>query len=151
MFGGKLRNLAAGRGQRPLSTTKSMHLVLVAKDGEGDKAFTTKRNRETIDRLVASVSERTGVKVFRKGTSSNQLHLIIKLPNRSSYASFVRGLAGTIGMQVGVTWACRPFTRILESERDMQSAGADFDVMEGAGLMEFSSGRARGVKLTRLN
>lgn len=125
-FGGTLMNTRKGRrGNRPLDTKNTMHLVLRSSKAVGDLSF--KRHRPKVNQIIGKFSVKYGVRVLSVGNVGNHLHFHIKLGNRFAYKPFIRALTAAIMMAVtgasrwkkfeGKFWDYRPFTRVVTGLR----------------------------------
>lgn len=150
---------ANGRGSRPLTTKKSMHLVLRSTQAVGDWSFRTKKNSKIVDETLKKLTVKYGIKIYAFANSGNHLHLVIKLGNRFTYASFIRSLTGTIALKITGSnktralkkkfWDRRPFTRVIEWGRsyDLMKDYIELNQLEAAGVFDFQAGRLKDVML----
>jgi REP element-mobilizing transposase RayT len=148
-YGGKLLNKYKNRlSGRPLSTSKSMHLILRSSKAIGDKSFKTTENSKEIKRLVDHFSKKNGIYIHSLANVGNHLHFHLKITNRTGYYRFIRALTAAIAMFVSGRnrwtatkdkqkfWDYRPFTRIVVGLKDfvgMQDY-IQFNQLEGLGL-----------------
>ena len=124
----------AGRAKpRSLSTRHSMHLVLRSSKAKGKWSFKLKKNETKISQIMDKFSAKYGIKIISMANVGNHLHLQIKLKNRHAYKSFIRAITGAITLAVtgasknkplknmieGKFWDYRPFTRIVQSFREV--------------------------------
>lgn len=123
-FGGALLKNAKNRTARPISTKHSMHLVLRANYRPRLGGFLSPRNKRIVERVLAKLATKYGVKIQQLAINSNHIHVLLKLSNRHTYAAFIRSLTGIIALQISKSnklralskkfWEYRPFTRIVE-------------------------------------
>ena len=135
-FGGTLFRKARYRRSRPLSTKKPIHLVLRSSQAKGAKSFQANKNWKNIEKLCFEFAARYKVQIKRYVNGGTHLHLIIRLKNRLSYASFIRSLTGAIALKItGANrhqanetkfWDFRPFTTILEGHDKLYSLAKDY-------------------------
>ena len=131
-YGGDLRKNKKNRGERPLASRQTIHLVMRSTKATGALSFT--KHRALIRNFVESQSQKAGVKIISWANVGNHLHVHIQLPHlfRPSYKRFIRGLTGAIALRItGANknnrvvreskdrfWDRRPFTRVLTSWRE---------------------------------
>lgn len=125
-FGGILLRKARYRTRRPLSTKRSVHVVLRSSQAKGSLAFQHPKNRKRIEKLCSEYAQRFGIKLRHYGNGSDHLHLIIKIKRKAAYASFIRALTGAIALKLtGANrtrgnqtrfWDFRPFTSLVSCE-----------------------------------
>ena len=135
-FGGTLFRKARYRRSRPLSTKKPIHLVLRSSQAKGAKSFQAGKNWKNIEKLCFEFAARYRVQIERYVNGGTHLHLIIRLKNRLSYASFIRSLTGAIALKItGANrnqanetkfWDFRPFTTILEGHNKLYNLAKDY-------------------------
>ena len=130
-YGGKLLRTRQGRmGGRPLTTKKSMHLVLKSSRANGLWSFS--RHQGKIRQIVDRFAHKYGVQILSRANVGNHLHFHLKLSNRHTYRAFIRAITASIAMAVtgasrwnplcnmieGRFWDFRPFTRVVQGFRD---------------------------------
>lgn len=127
-FGGGQRTTRASRTFRPVSITKSMHLIMKSGHAKGAWSFSTPKNRRMITRLTKSFAEKYGVKVLSAANAGNHLHFHIKVKSPGTFKAFLRALSGAIAIKVtGASkvnqlktkfWTQTPFTRFVHGIQD---------------------------------
>ncbi len=136
VYGGILLNKRKNRTYaRPISTSKSMHLVLRSSKSVDEKSFKTPKNRKLIGEILAKFSIKYGVHIISLANVGTHLHLHIKIAKRTGYLRFIRAVTSAIAMGVsgrnrrtmrsvqdGIRikekfWDYRPFSRIIEGFR----------------------------------
>jgi len=125
--GGKLRNQRAGRGQRPLSTKESLHVVF--KVDKYKLRLKTPRAPQTfglVQKIILKYAKRFNVHLDQISIQNDHCHLLVRTKRRSLFHHFFRVVAGQIaqvfekeGLLMGVTdtstskgtklWLYRPF------------------------------------------
>ena len=141
--GGTLRQKAAGRGRRPLSSREPLHLVLKARKEKIKYGLRTWKRYALIHYLLGRYSARFFVKVEQVSIQGDHIHLLIRTTRRSNYQSFFRVFSGQIAQrfqkeglltmtdtpqmqaQIGGTrekglWRYRPFSRVVRGWRAYQ-------------------------------
>lgn len=98
-FGGRLL-YKKRRSRRPLSSQESIHFVMRSLWAKGEFSFRTGRNRPAIERIFKTVSQRYGVRVYRRTIMSNHIHAVMRVANRECYKAFIRVLTGQIASLV---------------------------------------------------
>jgi REP element-mobilizing transposase RayT len=156
-FGGTLLRKAKNRTARPLSTKKSMHLVLRSSQATGEWSF--KRNGTLVEATIEMAAKKFGVKVYSFANGGNHLHLLVKLGNRFTYNGFIRSLTGTLALKITKAnkfkklkqkfWDARPFSRVIEWGRAYGIAKdyLTLNQLESLGIFDYSKGRLRDVCL----
>ena len=127
-FGGAFLKNSNPKVKRPISTKRSMHLVMRSTRATGFQSFLKKDKR--IRELIAVQASFFGVKIYMQANGGNHLHLIILPRSRDAFNGFVRAITGLIARVVlGVErgspkcikfWDKRPFTRIIEWGREFR-------------------------------
>lgn len=125
-FGGVYLRKSHAKAKRPVTTKRSMHLVMKSSLAKGERSFL--KHAHGIQDVVREQAKRFGVRVYRYANAGNHIHMIILPSSRSGFNSFVRSLSGIIARMVlgaergsakGLQfWDQRPFTRILEWGRE---------------------------------
>lgn len=130
-YGGVYYNTRAARAlARPVTTSKSMHLVLRSGVAKGAWRLTTARNRPAITAIIRKCARNYSVRIVSYAINVNHLHVHLRLRRQSSYLGFIRAL--TAGIAMAVTgwgrgkpkpagsrrfWQGRPFTSIVATLR----------------------------------
>lgn len=138
-FGGAHLKNSHAKVKRPITTNRSMHLVLRSTHAKGERSFL--RRAQQIQQIVNHQARLNGVKVYKFANGGNHLHLVVLPRSRHAFNAFIRALSGIIARVVmsverGVAgssdtrarrskklraikfWDKRPFTRIIEWGRD---------------------------------
>lgn len=131
-YGGELLKTRKGRSQgRPLSTTKSIHMVLRSSKAVGTMAFNHPRNANAVRQILAKFAKKYGVSFLSMANVGTHLHFHLKISHRPNYYRFIRAVTAAIAMHVTGRnrwtaedskvktkfWDYRPFTRIIEGYR----------------------------------
>ncbi len=98
--GGSLRNKRAGRGQRPLSTKESLHIVFKIN-------FTSLRHRSLrspfsftlVNQIIKKYSCHFNVKIEQLSIQNDHIHLLVKTSRRSQFHHFFRVVCGQIAQR----------------------------------------------------
>ena len=145
-YGGELRKKAKNRGYRPLSSKDSIHVVLRSSQAKGEWSFRHKNNFNRVGEFLTKISNKYGIKLISVANVGNHLHLHVRIPNRTLYKSWIRGL--TAGIAIIVTrmnkfkklekrfWDYRPFTRVVQSFKAMLNLKDYIEInkLEGGGI-----------------
>ncbi len=131
-YGGQLLNTRKGRSQgRPISTAKSIHMVLRSSMAVGTMAFNHPRNAGSVRQILTKFAKKYGVSFLSIANVGTHLHFHLKISHRPNYYRFIRAVTAAIAMHVTGRnrwtagnsevktkfWDYRPFTRIIESYR----------------------------------
>lgn len=110
--------------ERPLSTTRPIHLVLKSHKAKGSLSFLTGKNKPFIESLIKEKAKKFGVKISEYVNVGNHLHLKIKISSRESFQKFLKSITNLIarkitgakrGQSFGKFWQGQAFTRVLVS------------------------------------
>lgn len=152
-FGGAYLKKSHAKTKRPITTKRSMHLVMRSSLAKGEKSFL--KYAPAIQRLAQEQAKRFGVRVYRFANAGNHLHMIILPSSRSGFNSFVRSLSGLIARKVlgaergngkGLQfWDQRPFTRILEWGKEYRGVVRYLvqNSLEALGFIEYTPRKSR--------
>jgi REP element-mobilizing transposase RayT len=94
-FGGSLLT-SNPKEQRPLSTKKTIHLVLKSKVAFGQRSLLAPRFVDKVNFIVQSQARLCGVRIYSFVNVGNHIHLIVKITNRTLYKRFIRAVTGLI-------------------------------------------------------
>jgi putative transposase len=154
-YGGILLNKRKNRTYaRPISTSRSMHLVLRSSKAVKDKSFKTPKNKKLILQIFTKFSIKYGLQIISLANVGTHLHLHIKVAKRAGYLRFIRAVTAAIAMGVSGRnrwtvgpakngkrakekfWDYRPFTRIIEGFRALLHLRdyVQINQLEGLGL-----------------
>jgi hypothetical protein len=157
-FGGSFLKNSNAKSKRPISTKRSMHLVMRSLVARGSFSF-LKKDRE-IRGIINLQARNFGIKIYRIANGGNHLHLIILPSSRQAFVYFLRSISGLIarlilGSQRGNPahkrfWEKRPFTRIVEWGRDYRAA-CQYLVRNTLEALGFIPYQPRGKNVAQLN
>lgn len=98
--GGVLRKQRAGRGQRPLSSKESLHLVLkVRREKLRSESLRTPANFQLIHEIIRRYSQKFFVQIEQISIQGDHLHVLIRTKRRSHFHHFFRVTAGQIAQR----------------------------------------------------
>lgn len=120
-FGGSL-SLGKRKSKRPLSTKKPMHLVL--KSGKAKGAFAFRPSDQKMKMLVVKMANKFEIKLYTCSLNWSHAHLVIRIPGRRQYNSFIRALTGAMVLKLGAAkgfFTLRPFTKVGTWGRQMRN------------------------------
>jgi REP element-mobilizing transposase RayT len=99
-YGGTLRNLRKGRGQRPLSCSEPLHLVFkLNKDRLKTKTLRSSRNFKLVNQIMQKYSQKFFIKIEQVSIQSDHIHCLLRTSRRSHFHYFFRVVAGQIAQQ----------------------------------------------------
>lgn len=110
--------------ERPLSTTRTIHLVLKSHKAKGTLSFLNAKNKTLVESIIREKAEKFGVKIAEFANVGNHVHLKIRITSRETFGSFLRSVTTLIarrmtgacrGKPFGSFWQGQAFTRILVS------------------------------------
>lgn len=127
-YGGMLRKKSKCRGARPLTRKDSIHLVMRSSQAKNELSFRNPKHLKKLGLLIQNFSKKKGIQIISLANVGNHLHLHIKIPNRTLYKAWIRGLSSAIAMLIAgrkklkelkiqkkTFWDYRPFTRVVNS------------------------------------
>src|SRR5258708_4081081 len=127
-FGGALLKNSHAKDQRPISTKRTMHMVLRSSLCKGALSFLEYKNSRMIQKILKNQSKIHGVKIYKIGQAYNHIHLLLLPKTREGFIAFSRAVTGLIprsllGAQKGKAkgkkfWDKRPWTRIISWGRE---------------------------------
>lgn len=133
-FGGTLLQKSHAKTARPLSLKRGIHVALHSGQARDEWSFKTARNRRLIQQVVRNQAKKYGISLREIVTHGQDLHLLIKLKSRSSFAPFIRAVSGMLALMItgaGKTralkkkfWDFRPWTRIVDLVSEVSVVGA---------------------------
>jgi len=113
--GGQLRR-GRRKIRRPLSTKRSIHLVLKCHN-----SMDLFGHREYVNEKISTNARRFGVKLYSRSVQRDHIHLLMKFPCRQSYVFFVRSLASVLARRFSKgMWKCLPFSRVVQWGKDFR-------------------------------
>jgi hypothetical protein len=93
-FGGAYLKKSNPKKARPISTKRSMHLVLRSSRATGGRSLLRKSRQ--IFEIVYAQAKLHGVKIYRYANAGNHLHLVIMPRSVVAFKKFVRATSGLI-------------------------------------------------------
>jgi putative transposase len=137
--GGRLRQVRAGRGARPLSSKESLHVVLKAHREVIGNGLRSHQRFALIQKVLKKYTVRFYIRLEQVSIQGDHIHLLIRTSRRSQFQYFFRVLSGQIAQRfeneglLTVTdtppgdarttkklWKYRPFSRIVKGWRAFQ-------------------------------
>lgn len=118
-YGGELSK-GKRRSQRPLSNYEPIHLVLKSNKAFGRRSLLHPANRKMLLKYTRRFVFRFKVRLYSFANVGNHIHILIRVPDRKSYVSFISALTGTISKMIFKSagmWDLRPFTRVTSMGR----------------------------------
>ena len=109
---------------RPLTTKKSIHLVIKSELAKGEWSFLKFRNRQYIENLIRQKAKLYQVSIEDFANGGDHLHLRIRIFVREKFKTFLKVINGMIakhvtgakkGKRVGRFWTGIAFSRIVKS------------------------------------
>lgn len=142
-FGGRFLKRGRRKSARPLNPKLPLHLVL--RLNSNTKASLL-YYLGWVEFYLLLFSQRFGVKIYRKATVWNHIHLLLKFPDRRSYRRFIRALTGALSKKFQLEWLHRPFSRIVNWGRDFRSAAlyVQRNELEAFGLIPYTPRQRHG-------
>ena len=111
--------------ERPLSTTRPIHLVLKSHKAKGSLSFLHSNNKSMVEAILRQKAKKFGVRIADFANVGNHLHLKIRIKSRTSFKSFLKAVTNLIARKItgarkgkpfGKFWQGQAFTRVLVSK-----------------------------------
>ncbi|WP_374029282.1 transposase [Bdellovibrio bacteriovorus] len=149
-FGGDLSK-GKRKSRRPLSEKEPIHLVLKSNKAFGRRSLLHPVNRKLLLKYTRRFVFRFRVKLYRFANVGNHIHILIRVPDRQAYVSFISALTGTISKMIFKSagmWDLRPFTRVASWGRGFSTLKRyiDRNVEQGLLVVEITMKRDRSWK-----
>lgn len=157
-FGGAYLKNSHAKSRRPISTKRSLHLVLRSSMAKGPLSLL--RRDSEIKKIINRQSQKHGVKVYRFANGGNHLHIIVLPNSRLAFNSFIRSISGLIARLVLNVergrakklrlWDNRPYTRLIEWGREYKSVCAYLlqNTLEAMGFVPYRPRRSQKYQLS---
>ena len=94
-FGGSLRK-GTRKLARPITTKKTMHLVLRAQILKPEWNMLSTKHRNTIEKLIYKKADENDIKIDQFANVGNHIHMIIMPKTRTGFKRFLRTITGRI-------------------------------------------------------
>lgn len=152
-FGGDLLKKSNPKGKRPITTKRSMHLVMRSSLAKGNKSLL--KNEKQIRFILTNQSTRFGVKIYKYANAGNHLHMIIRPSSRKAFHKFIKAVSGLIARLILKAergqpvkqqfWDQRPFTRIIEWGREFTTVSSYLtqNILEAIGFINYQPRKNR--------
>ncbi len=156
-FGGSHLKNSNPKEKRPISTKRSMHLVLRSSMARHD--YSLLKKDQIIRKIVSAQGRAFGVKVYKQANGGNHLHLIVLPRSRQAFQSFIRAISGLIAREVlGAQrgnpqyikfWDQRPYTRVLEWGKDFRKVSKYLvqNTLEALGFIDYQPRKQKSRKI----
>lgn len=134
VHGGDL-NQGTRKTLRPLARRRPIHLILKSK-----VAF-EKSNGVLVLAEAKRFSEKFGLKLIDHAFGEDHLHLVLTIPSRRDYNSFIRSLSGLLARKYGKgIWSSLPYTRVAHWGKDFRGLlkYLELNRLEASGDMPYS-------------
>lgn len=75
--------------------------------------------RSLVEAETRRLADRFGIRIYSLAVARDHVHLVLLLPDRRSYAAFIRSLTGILARKLGRgLWRFLPFSRVASWGRD---------------------------------
>jgi hypothetical protein len=108
---GGLQTKRVRKNERPLSTKKSIHLVLKSKEAKGTLSFLHFKNKNVVEKIIREKARKFGIKIQDFANVGNHLHLKIKISSRENFQKFLKAITTLIARKVTGAKKGKPFGR----------------------------------------
>lgn len=98
-FGGVLLQ-GKRRDKRPLTKQDCLHLVLSSCLATGRRSFLHPRHRKWLSRFLQNKAKDFKIQLKHFDNKGSSLHLLLQIPDRQSYRSFIRSVTGLIARKI---------------------------------------------------
>lgn len=140
---------------RPVDPRRPLHVVMRSARARGELSMLAPRNKRRVERSLAEIARKRGIRVYRVANVGNHLHLLLKTPDRRALSAFLRELAGRIAMLItGAAkgraqkfWYGLAYSRIVSWGRDFKGVHLYLiqNLFEATGVLTQKM-KARGVR-----
>lgn len=147
-YGGELSR-GKRKSQRPLCTNSPIHLVLKSNKAFGRRSLLHPKNRRMLLKYTRRFIFRFHVRLYSFANVGNHIHIVIRVPDRQAYISFISALTGTISKMIfkaAGMWDLLPFTRVATWGRGFQIVKKYVERNAEQGLMVVESIMKRDVR-----
>jgi REP element-mobilizing transposase RayT len=158
-YGGTLRKLSRGRGQRPLSSKDPIHLIFKC----NFRRLRTPKAFSSLQELIRTYAKRFFIKVEMVAINHDHVHLLIRAGKRSRFQSFFRVVAGQFSQRMTGTWReryqgpkriwkHRPFTRVIKGWKPylLVRDYIQLNLKEASGEVPYRKKRLKGLSIEQL-
>ena len=157
--GGDLRNQAAGRKARKLTTKNLHHAVFKIQRRALPKGLRSPRNFTTVNAVIRQYARRFLIRIDQLAIQSDHIHLTLRATRRSHFQFFFRVVAGQIAQRLMTDtptepsslprlWKHRPWTRVIarsQSAERIARAYVRLNAEEARGERAYRKERLRGL------
>ncbi|WP_413578795.1 transposase [Bdellovibrio sp. HCB290] len=143
--GGTLFRKSRYRCRRPLSTKKTVHVVLRSSQAVGSLSFRKFKNWKQVESLCRKFARKYRIKIESFANGGNHLHLSVRLKSKDDYTPFIRSLTGAIALKMtGANrnqknkkkfWDFRPFTALLETAKQNLKNYVSIDLLKDLAIV----------------
>jgi len=126
-YGGELRKSHHGRGARPLSSKRSLHLVFKINKTALRRGLRHPESYKVVNEVIAKYRRKFFVKIESLSVQGDHIHLMVRCSKRSLFQAFFKVVSGQIAQRLTGTfresyegprvWKYRPFSRVVEGFR----------------------------------
>ena len=116
-FGGELLK-GSRKSSRPLSSKRSLHLVLRADTAQ---TGSIRKFKNGISALLDKYSKKFGVKIYKYAIAGNHIHIVLLAPHRVQYRAWIRTFTARLSVSFKIKWAHRPWSRVLSWGREFKT------------------------------
>lgn len=164
-YGGLLRNLRGGRGQRPVSSKEPLHVVFkINVHRLRHRSLRSARGHSIAIQVIKKYSAYFAVNVEQLSIQNDHIHILVRTSRRSQFHHFFRVVAGQIAQRFEkeglfrcvVTdtqqndlklWKYRPFSRVVRGWKAYKTVRnyIQLNEKEVRGELPYRKQRLRGL------
>jgi len=118
---------------RPLSSRKTIHLVLKSDKATGTYSFLNLKNKPMVEQIIYTKAKKFGVKIAEIANAGNHLHIKLRAQSREAFQKFLKAVTCLIarkvtgarkGKKFGRFWQGLAFTRVIKTKfEELQLTG----------------------------
>jgi len=117
-FGGSLLK-GKRKSKRPLTKKNPIHFVLKSEKAKRNLSFVN--HKSSLEKIIARVCKDHHIKLYEMAINFDHIHLVVRLPNVSAYAGWIKALSSLIVQTIARRtkrvltnfFTLRPYSRII--------------------------------------
>ena len=110
VHGGEVRR-GLRKLERPVSTRRPMHVVLVSRRAVG--SWSLLQHRRAVREALRQMAGRFGIRIYDFANVGTHLHLLVRARRRDAFQAFLRSFAGIVARRVTGARRGRPIGRFF--------------------------------------
>jgi len=153
-FGGSLSK-GKRKSKRPVTTKNPIHFVLKSEKAKRNLSFVN--HKSSLEKIIAQVCKVHHIKLYEMAINFDHIHLVIRLPNVSAYAGWIKALTSLIVQTIARRakqaiknfFTLRPYSRIITWGRQFKRV-LEYQILNQMEIFGLRPGKQKH-KLTALD